>query len=97
MQSMAEIRAEARFWYSPEPSAADECAASIRAAIAEIAALIEAAEQQQAKVKARKVCSDMSQLNDAMFVIGLLNHVLEAWPEYWSNEYLESSAAMGDE
>jgi hypothetical protein len=92
---MAEIRAEARFWCSPELSDSDECAASIRAKVAEIAALIEAAEQEQTKVKAKKwvwLRDDMGQLNDVMFVVGLLNRVLEAWPEYWDEQYMAEMA-----
>lgn len=95
MQSMTEIRKEARFWYSPERGDADECAASIRAKVAEIAALIEAAEKEQTKVKAKKWVwqrDDMGQLNDVMFVIGLLNRVLGGWPEYWDEEYMAEMA-----
>lgn len=94
MQSIADLRDQARLWYSPEPSAAQECAASVREKIAQIAALIEASQSEKLTLKPRHIRNPegMSELHDALFVVSLLNRVLEAWPEYWNEEYMAEMA-----
>lgn len=96
MQSLTESRENARFCYSPEPSPELQCAFSIRATIVEIAALIEAAESERLKLQLRPFFnpSDIEKTNDAMFVIRLLGRVLQAWSEYWDEEYIAEMAEV---
>lgn len=90
-------RSKALFWCGHEPSKAQEEAAFARSKIAEIADLIEKAGKRVVIGFSLSADPRLDELKNAIFVLQQLEEVLEQWPEYWSDEYLENSAAMGDQ
>ncbi len=74
----------------PDPSPELECALSIRAKIAEIAVVVDAAELESIKLKPRPLFDpeEVEQVMDVMHVIRLLSRVLDDCRSYWDEEYL---------
>lgn len=88
---------EAFFWCGHEPSKAQEVATFTRSKIAEIADMIETTGKRVVIGFPFSTDPRLEELKNAIFVLQQLEAVLEKWPEYWSDEYLENSAAMGGE
>ena len=90
MPSMTEILEEARFWYSPEPSRELECAISIRAKIASIYEILNAADLEGRRLKVLPFFDpkEMQEVKDALYVVRSLTKMLEDCPEYWDEEYI---------